>query len=518
MSSHKDFSLISNENDYLPSPPIVGEMSMTELWIKLFAIAVLVLLGGVFAGLTIGLMGLDETNLNVLVVSGETDERKHAKEVLELLNRGKHWVLVTLLLSNVIVNETLPIIMDSVWGGGWPAVLISTALIVLFGEFVLLLMYLMYPVAHPIADLLDYCLGEHHGTIYRKSELKTFVSLHKNGGIESLNEDEVTIISAVLELREKPVSVVMTPLADVYTLSAYHILDQKTVDEILIAGYSRIPIYEPPNPTNFIGMLLVKKLISYDPEDESPVNVFTLSSLPETSPDTSCLDILNFFQEGRSHMVLVTENPGGEGGALGVITLEDVIEELIAEEIIDETDVYVDVHKKVEVVRRPPRQMKPRPFLTIHRAGAHAKNPNWGRTLSSEKITNNNKDDCVVVDKDGTGNNSKSRSRSKSPESVRITTDSVIDKRRGKFSKNEDKSTNPQGSSPTTPAASGIPSAPSNSNTKYGSIENSNRVNNSDHNGIDKFKGKRLPDSDDEFEQQQHSEVEPLLRERNGTS
>ena len=85
-------------------------------------------------------MGLDETNLQVLVASGATHERKHAAKVLGLLQRGKHWVLVTLLLSNVIVNETLPIIMDSVFGGGWPAILISTALIVLFGEYVLFLL------------------------------------------------------------------------------------------------------------------------------------------------------------------------------------------------------------------------------------------------------------------------------------------------------------------------------------------------------------------------------------------
>ncbi|CAG8486522.1 11194_t:CDS:2 [Ambispora leptoticha] len=528
MSNHKDLSLILNENEHLSSP-IVREMSTAELWFKLLTIFTLVILGGVFAGLTIGLMGLDETNLQVLVMSGEFDERKHAKAVLALLNRGKHWVLVTLLLSNVIVNETLPIIMDSVWGGGWPAVLISTALIVLFGEFVLLLMYFMYPVAYPIAALLDYCLGEHHGTMYRKSELKTFVSLHKNGGIESLNEDEVTIISAVLELREKPVSAVMTPLADVYTLSAHHVLDQKTVDEILTAGYSRIPIYEPPNPTNFIGMLLVKKLISYDPEDALPVNTLpvngiTLSSLPETAPETSCLDILNFFQEGRSHMVLVTENPGGEGGALGVITLEDVIEELIGEEIIDETDVYVDVHKKVEVIRRPPRQMKPRPFLAMHRTtGARANHPNWGRTLSTERATNNNKDDAAI-------NNSKSRSRSRSPESVRNTSDIVIDKRRArKLGKNEDKIINsPQVSSPTSGVLGTSAPTNSNSNVRYGSIENSSRVDvqhkneinsNGNLNNHNELKGKRLPDRDDEFEetqyqqqQQQHSELEPLLK------
>jgi metal transporter CNNM len=91
----------------------------------------------IFKGLTIGLMGLDETNLQVLMVAGEYDERRHAKKVLKLLQKGKHWVLVTLLLSNVVVNETLPIVFDSVFGGGgWAAVLSSTASIVIFGEYV----------------------------------------------------------------------------------------------------------------------------------------------------------------------------------------------------------------------------------------------------------------------------------------------------------------------------------------------------------------------------------------------
>jgi hypothetical protein len=64
-------------------------------------------------------------------------------------------------------------------------------------------------------------------------ELKTLVSLHQNGGIGELTEDEVTITSAVLELRDKPVSAVMTPLEDVFTLSADHILDENTIDEVL---------------------------------------------------------------------------------------------------------------------------------------------------------------------------------------------------------------------------------------------------------------------------------------------
>ena len=75
------------------------------------------------------LMGQDGVYLQVIATSGEGKEQRHAQKVYTLLKKGKHWVLVTLLLSNVIVNETLPIVLDRSRGGGWPAVLGSTVLI-----------------------------------------------------------------------------------------------------------------------------------------------------------------------------------------------------------------------------------------------------------------------------------------------------------------------------------------------------------------------------------------------------
>ena len=198
---------------------------------------------------------------------------------------------------------------------------------------VLILMYILGPIAWPTAKLLDRLLGEEHGTTYKKAGLKTLVTLHKSLGAagEQLNSDEVTIISAVLDLKEKSVGSIMTPMDNVFTMSADTVLDEKTMDIILSAGYSRIPIHAPHNPMDFVGMLLVKILITYDPQDCKPVREFALATLPETSPETSCLDIVNYFQEGKSHMVLVTEFPGQDAGALGVVTLEDVIEELIGE-------------------------------------------------------------------------------------------------------------------------------------------------------------------------------------------
>ncbi|AEO64335.1 uncharacterized protein THITE_2110384 [Thermothielavioides terrestris NRRL 8126] len=352
------------------------------------AAAFLVLLGGAFAGLTIALMGQDGIYLQVMAGDPSEPQQKNAKRVYDLLKKGKHWVLVTLLLANVIVNETLPVVLDRTLGGGVAAVVGSTFLIVIFGEVlpqsicvrhglpiggymskpVLAMMYLLAPIAWPTAKLLDWLLGEDHGTVYKKSGLKTLVTLHKSLGEASqrLNQDEVTIISAVLDLKEKPVANVMTPMEDVFVMAEDTVLDEPTMDMILSAGYSRIPIHESANPTNFVGMLLVKILITYDPEDCKLVRDFPLATLPETRPETSCLDIVNFFQEGKSHMVLVSQYPGEDHGALGVVTLEDVIEELIGEEIIDESDVYIDVHKAI-------RRLNPAPKARVQRR--HSEDP-----------------------------------------------------------------------------------------------------------------------------------------------
>lgn len=105
---------------------------MPEFVLKLVLSIVFVLLGGVFSGLSLGLMGeslseisgtansvrrrklispsasgLDQVNLKVLAASGSPQDRADARRVLSLLSHGRHFVLVCLLLSNVIVNETL---------------------------------------------------------------------------------------------------------------------------------------------------------------------------------------------------------------------------------------------------------------------------------------------------------------------------------------------------------------------------------------------------------------------------
>jgi len=337
-----------------------------EFWYKIVISMALVLAGGVFAGLTLGLMGLDELHLRVLAASSvDLKEKANAKKVLKLMQKGRHWVLVVLLLGNVIINESLPIFLNSAIGGGIAAVAISTTAIVIFGEIipqaisvryglsigakcstlVLCMMWLLAPIAWPIAKILDYALGANETHTYKKAELKSFLQFHRTGE-EPLRDDEISILNGVLELNTKKVETIMTPMKDVVSLSADTILDRKTVDSILLSGYSRFPIHEPGKPLSFIGLLLIKKLLVYDPSQGLPVSNFPLSILPEAQPTINCFQALDYFQTGRAHLLLISRTPGRPGGAIGVITLEDVIEEIISEEIVDETDRYEDNQSK----------------------------------------------------------------------------------------------------------------------------------------------------------------------------
>ncbi|WRT68376.1 uncharacterized protein IL334_005352 [Kwoniella shivajii] len=357
-------------------PPIEPEdpPDSPAFWWKLGLSVVFVLSGGVFAGLTLALMGSDDLNLRVLATSSEDPkERKAAGKVLKLLSRGRHWVLVVLLLGNVIVNESLPIFLDDVLGGGLYAVIVSTTMIVIFGEIIPQavcvryglaiggacatmvwgFMILFSPIAWPTAKLLDYILGTDEGHTYKKAELKSFLQFHREGE-EPLRDDEIGILNGVLSLNDKHAQEIMTPIKDCLTLPADKILDHEAIDHILLSGFSRIPVYEPGQKDNFVGMLLVKRLITYNPDDEWPVSKFSLLPLPEAKPEINCFQALDYFQTGRAHLLLISNTPGQKGGAIGIVSLEDLIEEIIGEEIVDETDRYEDNHSKKMAKRSGP--------------------------------------------------------------------------------------------------------------------------------------------------------------------
>ncbi len=96
---------------------------------------VLVVLSGLFAGLTLGYMSLDETQLQVLSLQGTPKQKEYADRIMPIRKDG-HLLLTTLLIANMITNETLPIIADPLLGGGVQAVIVSIVLVVIFAELI----------------------------------------------------------------------------------------------------------------------------------------------------------------------------------------------------------------------------------------------------------------------------------------------------------------------------------------------------------------------------------------------
>jgi len=111
----------------------VEDTGSANWWIDLLIVAILVLGAGMMSGLTIGLMGLDITTLDILSRSGSHQEKIYSKRILPLLRRH-HLLLVTLLLMNAIAMEALPIFLERLVPPIF-AVLVSVTLILTFGEY-----------------------------------------------------------------------------------------------------------------------------------------------------------------------------------------------------------------------------------------------------------------------------------------------------------------------------------------------------------------------------------------------
>ncbi|KAH8939661.1 hypothetical protein BDL97_15G047500 [Sphagnum fallax] len=295
-------------------------------YVYIVVIIGLVLFAGLMSGLTLGLMSLGLVDLEVLIKSGTPADKKHAEKILPVV-KNQHLLLCTLLIGNALAMEALPIFLDALLEA-WGAVLISVTLILMFGEIlpqavcsrhglavgaamapvVRLLLVVFFPVSYPISKLLDAILGKDHAPLFRRAELKTLVNLHGNeaGKGGELTHDETTIIAGALELTEKTASQAMTAIESVFSLDVTAKLDLETMNIIMAKGHSRVPVYIG-EPTNIVGLLLVKNLLTLRPEDETPVRSCTIRKIPRIVEEAPLYDILNEFQKGHSHMAVVVK-------------------------------------------------------------------------------------------------------------------------------------------------------------------------------------------------------------------
>jgi len=274
-------------------------------------------------------------------------------------------LLVTLLLMNAIAMEALPIFLEKLVPPAI-AILVSVTLLLLFGEIipqslcnrfglaigahlhwlVWFCIVISIPVSYPISKLLDCILGKDHGTFFKRAELKELVEIHggtSNEGNqagrekeEALTYDEIMIIKGAIDLKTKIVKDKITLLSECFMLEMNQVLNSETIQKIIAAGHSRIPIYSGYRE-NVVGMILTKSLILIDPQDELPISKANIIRVPMLQASMPLYDILDIFQKGHSHLAFAVSDVDNVT-PLGIITLEDVIEELIQEDIIDETE------------------------------------------------------------------------------------------------------------------------------------------------------------------------------------
>jgi putative hemolysin len=165
-------------------------------------------------------------------------------------------------------------------------------------------------------------------------ELKMLVETgSESGGIE---EDEKEMIHGVIELAETKVHEIMVPRIGIRAVDVNDPMDE-VLDLIVRAGHSRIPVYEE-NLDNVIGILYAKDLLPYLKRNGSSaprIDIRKLVRPPVYVPETKAVDeLLHEMQVTKRHIAIVVDE---YGGTAGLITMEDVVEEIVGE-IQDEYD------------------------------------------------------------------------------------------------------------------------------------------------------------------------------------
>ncbi|KAG5193132.1 hypothetical protein JKP88DRAFT_346455 [Tribonema minus] len=236
---------------------------------------------------------------------------------------------------------------------------------------------------------------------------------------QPLHADEVAIVHGVLQASEKTVADAMLTMDRVYSISMDVELDDGKMADLLAAGYSRVPVFEgadvrnirgylqfddgkmagllaagyPRVPVfegadvrNIRGYLQVKKLIVLNPGDKRQVRTLVLRAPEVVGPNKSLLELLNVFQMGRTHLAMllnvfqmgrthlaiVSSSPKltrealrhglpleGNARPIGIITMEDIFEEIIQEEIWDESDKptsYMEAQAKATLLKYTQRK------------------------------------------------------------------------------------------------------------------------------------------------------------------
>jgi gliding motility-associated protein GldE len=332
--------------------------------LKLLIILFLLIASAFFSGSEVALFSLDKKKLD----SNFNRVGLIYRYLTNLINFPKR-LLVTILIGNTVVNVAASIVavsiaLDIAKHLNLPIdlvltiqILLITILILLFGElfpkmiasqnpvkfakFIAIPMniysIIIYPVAEFITEMLRLSSSkisfDKSNSAISKDELVDLANISKEKG--AIEEGEHSLISAIVMFSGLTVYEVMTPRVDIVAVSTEEEYEE-IIKIITNSGHSRIPVYNN-NLDEIIGIVFAKDLLTYI-NAQNPVDTFHLVNLikkPLFVPETKLInELLREFQEKKVHLAIVVDEYGGTSG---LITLEDIIEEVLGD-IWDEFD------------------------------------------------------------------------------------------------------------------------------------------------------------------------------------
>ena len=339
--------------------------------LKIVMLLVLLICSALISGAEVAFFGLSPTDLN------EIEEKKtvRGKIVVKLLIRPKK-LLATILIANNAINIGIVLLFNAIGDTLFSEinyllfglisvrflleVLVATFLILMFGEILPKIyanrnrfqfsIFMAYPLK--ILDFLFTPLSSpmRSATIFiynRLGKQKSNLSVdHLSQALELTSEGDTTkeeqkILKGIVSFGNTDTKQVMRPRLDIFALSE----DMKfteVLEEIKNHGYSRIPVFSE-NMDNVLGVLYVKDLLPYI--DRKNFNWLTLIREPYFVPENKKLDdLLLEFQDKKNHLAVVVDEYGGTSG---IVTLEDVIEEIVGD-ISDEFDDEDLIYSKLD--------------------------------------------------------------------------------------------------------------------------------------------------------------------------
>ncbi len=334
-------------------------------WIVIILVALLCLLMSAFvSGSEIAYFGLTRNDIDQLEESEDADSRK----VLGLI-RDSERLLATILISNNLVNITMVVLLTFAinqtikFNSGLLNFLVQTVfltfLLLLCGEIFPKLvargrtlrwartasggLTVLYRLFGPLARMMVKSTTLVNRLVTKKNEQISADELEKALEISDLSEgQEKEMLEGILTFGEKEVSDIMISRVDV-TAIEYHDTWPEAMEIILKSGYSRIPVYDTSQDT-IRGILYSKDLLPYIGKRGNDFHWQSLLREAYFVPESRMIDdLLEDFRKRKIHIAIVIDE---YGGTQGIVTLEDIIEEIVGD-IDDEYDEQQTTWRKI---------------------------------------------------------------------------------------------------------------------------------------------------------------------------